>query len=371
MQIAELKSIEELNDERFSEIWLLSKLSEEAGVRKEARKALMRTRPEHSDALNAVFKRSLGDDPGFSRQLSTIDLPNPLRTALALKANKTHERSSDRRGHHYLCAQGGALALNALERSRFRGEGESRLILSGFQDQLPDEVGQLKGLDWVNCYNNKFNAFPKVLYDIEGLETLWFSDKVPDIKDAFLGFKSLKTLKLSVKNNGIGELPSLKTLSLCRVPDVTRYFSPSLESLHLSDEKLKKIPKEIARLKSLKVLNWPSEANEIDEALYSLTTLEELDLHQLNVKSFSEKLGELKNLKRLGLRGAWIESLPESIGQLSQLEELDICFNRNLTTLPESCYVLKNLKRLYIEYSPIAKMAKEITARMPGVKICK
>ncbi len=162
----------------------------------------------------------------------------------------------------------------------------------------------------------------------------------------------------------------MKELLFSKVPDIRAMFLPSLESLIIGDDKVTKIPAEVAAMTQLKTLSIPRDVTDIDPALWTLTTLEHLEVSGLMMESLPDAFCNLTRLKTLSMRGVRLTALPDAVGNLQALEELDLVFAREITTLPESFYDLK-LKRLRIQYSPLAKFEDEIQRRMPNTTIYK
>ena len=98
---------------------------------------------------------------------------------------------------------------------------------------------------------------------------------------------------------------------------------PSLEILDLSENQLTELPKSINLLSSLKELHLESnQLNFLPETIGSLKSLEILDLSENKLKSVPNSIGEMHQLKTLDLSGNKIEELPDSIGKLKSLDIL-------------------------------------------------
>ncbi len=92
--------------------------------------------------------------------------------------------------------------------------------------------------------------------------------------------------------------------------DLTEAFQkPSdVHILHLSNQEIKNLPRQIANLKNLR----------------------KLDLRYNQLTTLPKEIGQLHNLQSLSLYGNLLSTLPEEIGHLKNLKELDL--GRNLLT---------------------------------------
>ncbi|XP_030958693.1 putative disease resistance RPP13-like protein 3 [Quercus lobata] len=85
--------------------------------------------------------------------------------------------------------------------------------------------------------------------------------------------------------------------------------------------------------------------------------LKGLDLEGVYKPLLPENLGKLQNLRYLGLRWTCLHSCPVSIGDLPCLETLDMKYT-NITTLPSSIWMAKNLRHLYMNGVSIKNPSK-------------
>lgn len=94
----------------------------------------------------------------------------------------------------------------------------------------------------------------------------------------------------------------------------------------------------------------------------ALTTIERLELDNMDLTSIPESIGALTTLKHLDLQGNRLTSIPDSIGQLTNLETLLLNQNK-LTGLPRSLLNLKNLQKCNILYNKFVpeNVPEEIT----------
>ncbi len=89
------------------------------------------------------------------------------------------------------------------------------------------------------------------------------------------------------------------------------------------------------------------------------------DLHLWNNKltSLPREIGQLKNLQMLLLGGNKLTSLPPEIGQLKNLQRLGLRDNK-LTSLPPEMVQLRKLEKLYLGGNRLDDRAVKILAKM-------
>ena|SRR5687767_1221120 len=132
-------------------------------------------------------------------------------------------------------------------------------------------------------------------------------------------------------------------------------FKGQVKHLNLSNQKLKKIPKEVFLFPNLKTLDLSGNKIEAMPAdLGLLTKLEELDITKNKIDELPKEIGNLKRLRVLKARSNSLYALPKEIGQLGRLETAD--FNGNpLWRLPEEFKSCTNLKFMDIRNTDIDK----------------
>lgn len=140
-----------------------------------------------------------------------------------------------------------------------------------------------------------------------------------------------------------------------------------------SRTKITRIPKEIARLKSLEVLVLEkNQISELPEELFQLVNLQQLYLRDNNLTDLPSSIASLKSLIRLDVSRNHLKELPSEIGALSQLDSLNVEENP-LTLLPLEIGRLDNLKRLKVGEIEVQNIPLEILKQSPGaiVNYCK
>ena len=95
-----------------------------------------------------------------------------------------------------------------------------------------------------------------------------------------------------------------------------------------------------------------NEISTISNNIQNLINLEELDLHNNNLKKFPEKLLKLSKLKTLNLNENFIDNIPPEIVQLSNLKQISINSNY-IKELPVELNKTTELRTLDISYNRI------------------
>ena len=169
--------------------------------------------------------------------------------------------------------------LRAIPKSilRIKQLQELNLTRNKIQD-LPDGLGRMKHLRYLYLGENRLRTLPPVL------------------------FKLPRLIVLDLLSNPIEELPEFP-INLWR----------RMESLQLSDTKLKTIPKSIANIADLK----------------------DLRLSDCRLETVPETLGEMKCLVYLSMENNRLKELPERLGRCRRLRVLKVGRNR-LKSIPGS-----------------------------------
>jgi Leucine-rich repeat (LRR) protein len=200
------------------------------------------------------------------------------------------------------------------------------LNLSNTKCGMPDDIGALVNLTYLNFYNNGITRIgggggshlPSSISNLKKLEVLGlgknhFNGPIPD----FSGFNNLWWLDLA-DNDFSGSIPqSVATL-------------PNLKALLLNDNSL---------------------SGSIPPMLWSRTTLELIRLdgnHELT-GTISTSIGSLTELKVLVLSNNKMSgTIPSSIGNLTKLKELNLGANQFSGTIPTSIGNLTELEQLVL-----------------------
>jgi Leucine-rich repeat (LRR) protein len=114
----------------------------------------------------------------------------------------------------------------------------------------------------------------------------------------------------------------------------------SVFKLHLTDQKLRTLPKEIGTLKNLQELFLNGNAlGYVPEEIGQLTNLQVLNLYKNRIVELPDEIGALKNLKELYLGRNPLMYVPAIIETLPLLERLDVSYTQ---LPPEERAYLKN-----------------------------
>ncbi len=185
---------------------------------------------------------------------------------------------------------------------RAKKENAAELDLSRLKlESIPESIGQLKALQWLNLSFNRLTSIPKCLGQLTALQSL-----------------NLSYNRLTSVPECLGQLTALQTLSL-------------------SDNQLTSVP----------------------EWLGQLTALQTLNLSYNRLTSIPKCLGQLTALQTLSLSDNQLTSVPKSLGQLTALQTLYLSDNQ-LTSVPDSFLSLENLERLFLHGNEALQLTPEI-----------
>ena len=133
-----------------------------------------------------------------------------------------------------------------------------------------------------------------------------------------------------------------------------------LESLNLSNNRIRKIPQQLRRLPNLQSLDlWGNRLVEFPHVLGNLSNLARLRLSLGSLELFPEWLARIKELS-LDLRSNKLTEIPESLTKLSNLTQLDLRVNQ-LTEIPESLTKLSNLTELHLSGNQLTEIPESLT----------
>ncbi|CAG8447012.1 15253_t:CDS:10, partial [Dentiscutata erythropus] len=259
------------------------------------------------------------------------------------------------------------------------GELTNLQVENNLLETLPKKFAASTKLSILNVANNSFKEFPQVICDIVTLSELDLSynkitsipeevGKLKNLKKLFLignqitdkklpeNFQNLTSLQeLDIRRNKITNLctisliPNLEIL-LTEFNNISTVdiSSRSLQKLILTKNQLTQFSlKETGpSLKELSLANAKLVAlpNELFEHLESVQTL---DISYNQLTSIPTTIGMLKNLTHLTCIYNTLRTLPNEISSLDSLYELDIHFN-NIVSLPQEIWLCKSLAILNV-----------------------
>jgi hypothetical protein len=128
--------------------------------------------------------------------------------------------------------------------------------------------------------------------------------------------------------------------------------------LHLKGHQLKKLPKEIAALKNLRVLNLiNNQIEKLPTSVGELTNLEELYLGYNRLKSLPKGFSSLKNLQCVDLANNFLQLSERSFDGLSRLNRIQVT-GCGLRTMPRAINkeLKKKLSAIYSEDGTIIQI---------------
>nr|POF02620.1 isoform 1 of protein suppressor of npr1-1, constitutive 1 [Quercus suber] len=237
-----------------------------------------------------------------------------------------------------------------------------RLDLCGCSnfDNLPENLGNLKGLYYLDLSGTAVKEFSSSIEGLTTLNSLTLKDckNLVCLPSTICSLSSLQRLNLCRCSNfdnlpeNLGNLKGLYYLDLSgtAVKEVSSSIEglTTLNSLTLKDCKnLVCLPSTICSLSSLQRLNLCGCSNfdNLPENLGNLKGLYYLDLSGTTVKEVSSSIEGLTTLNSLTLKDCKnLVCLPSTICSLSSLQRLNLCGCSNFDNLPEN---LGNLKGLY------------------------
>ena len=226
--------------------------------------------------------------------------------------------------------------------------------------EIPESISKLTNLTWLNLTNNQLIELPESIGRLTNLTDLELRvnnlTELPESigKLTMLNSLPLDTNKLTELPEFIGKLTNLTDLDLSnnQIAELPEFIGTltNLTTLRLSDNKIAELPESIGKLTNLTELNLRgNQLTELPESIDKLTNLTYLDLRNNQIAKLPESIGKLTNLTYLDLSNNQIAKLPESIGKLTNLTRLDLKRN-NLTELPESIGKLTNLTICWEDY---------------------
>ncbi|XP_068095931.1 volume-regulated anion channel subunit LRRC8C [Hyperolius riggenbachi] len=196
---------------------------------------------------------------------------------------------------------------------------------------------------------------PPWMYSLRNLEELYLIGSLsPDItKNISLeSFRELKSLKiLFVKSN------------LSKIPQGAVDIAAHLQKLCIHNDGTKLVMlnnlKKMVNLTELELIHCDLER--IPHAIFSLLSLQELDLKENNLKSIEEILS-FQHLRKLTILKLWYNSItyiPEHIKKLSSLERLYFSHNK-IEVLPSHLFLCNKLRYLDLSFNDIRFIPPEI-----------
>ncbi|KAI5188531.1 hypothetical protein NECID01_0144 [Nematocida sp. AWRm77] len=138
------------------------------------------------------------------------------------------------------------------------------------------------------------------------------------------------------------------------------FFSPALNWLIVSNNRIREIPAEIKHMKNLTRLalndNW---IDSVAEEMGDITNLTWVDLTRNRLQDLPDALANLKNIAGLGLSENRFEKIPKCVFGMSSLCKFGFFSNR-LTSVPPEIALLQNLTKVDLSNNNIVDIPREI-----------
>ncbi|XP_061593520.1 volume-regulated anion channel subunit LRRC8C [Cololabis saira] len=196
---------------------------------------------------------------------------------------------------------------------------------------------------------------PNWIYGLRNLEELYLTGSLSPDASKNIVLESLREMK------------SLKTLSLksnlSKIPQSTVDVSSHLQRLYLHNDGTKLVMlnnlKKMTNLIELELVHCDLER--IPHAIFSLTSLQELDLKENSLRSI-EEIVSFQHLRKLTSLKLWhngIMYIPEHIKKLGSLERLYFSHNK-IEILPSHLFLCNKLRHLDLSHNDIRFIPPEI-----------
>ena len=181
-----------------------------------------------------------------------------------------------------------------------------------------------------HSYNTSFNK-AQTLYLINKTHKRTYKKKYND----HMNKSKVGHIKLDYKvtYNWFYELKRTKNFDKWTLFSDTNIIN--LQSLYLSYNQIKEIPKEICQLTNLQQLYLSyNQIKEIPKEICQLTNLQRLSLYNNQIKEIPKEICQLTKLQILYLYNNQIKEIPKEICQLTNLQILYL-YNNQIKEIPE------------------------------------
>lgn len=155
---------------------------------------------------------------------------------------------------------------------------------------------------------------------------------------------------------------------------VTAYFSdysPVVKEvetpyLHLQNEGLSKLPKNISTLEIKEIILTGNHFTEFPPEVLNMPQLEVLLIGHNPISKLPDHLNGLRTLKRLSINATLIKEFPSDLSTLENLESIGLDHN-DFKNVPEPILTIPNLKRLKLNNNELTDL-KFIDKRLEGLE---
>lgn len=244
---------------------------------------------------------------------------------------------------------------------------------------IPASISQLEGLQELSLYQCSLKLHTTATSFLkENLKVLRVKfDDNRELPNWMYGLRNLEELYLigslspdaskTIVLESLREMKCLKTLyfksNLTKIPQSIVDVSSHLQRLYLHSDGTKLVMlnnlKKMTNLIELEIVHCDLER--IPHAIFSLTSLQELDLKENNLRSI-EEIVSFQHLRKLTCLKLWHNSImyiPEHIKKLSSLERLYFSHNK-IEILPSHLFLCHKLRYLDLSNNDIRFIPPEI-----------
>lgn len=232
------------------------------------------------------------------------------------------------------------LSLNSL------GEGNDGQ--SGGVPGLPDTIGLLLNLEYLDISKNKLKQLPESIGDLPKLANLFMGHnlitefpqnmKVSFWRESLIAL-NLKYNEFTALPEDLNQLHKLQELSIqwnkiTALPsNMTGLFH--LKILDVSNNKLETLPDSIADCDAVTwLILTQNEIGEISDAVADMESIQTLQASNNKINFISPLFGDLKKLYKLELQYNYLTTFPNVVADLDKLWYMDLS-NNNLMDLPD------------------------------------
>ncbi|PZO26996.1 MAG: hypothetical protein DCF13_12580 [Flavobacteriaceae bacterium] len=247
------------------------------------------------------------------------------------------------------------------------------ICISSKLNNVTENIKKLKSLKKIDIYGVSLTEFPVGLCYIDSLIDLRYINNQTSVIPKEIGkLKNLKILRFETLP--IKEIPkeigNLKNLEELYIQSNANILNVMIADSIFKLEGINYLPKEIGRLKALKKLTLANNnLQKIPSEIGLLSNLTCLKIGMNNLKTIPLEIFNLINLEILSLSNNPLNELSENIGNLKNLKVLEL-YDCKLKTLPKSIENLKKLERLNVEKNDISEEELiEIKKKLPNTQI--
>lgn len=222
------------------------------------------------------------------------------------------------------------------------------LSCDGLSEEMIKRIGMFKNLKFLSLSKYNLDVLPKEIADLNLYELEIYPQNGKEVRFQY-GMSTNNTLR-TLSGRFYNGLPK-EVLSLTNLEMLDIRYCPIQELPHLGSlTKLEKLIANDTKLQSIENIG-----------LEGLSNLKEINLSgNPNIKSI-EPLMNCKKLEKISCNRGDLANIPAEIGSLSQLKELQLAYNKALTSLPKSFINLKNLTYLNISGTNIGLLPEGIS----------